>query len=109
MASASPLPPPPQSGSEQASAPAPEKAERRVRLTVGLLVSGSPMGDIAIDTTGSGTDTLVDFNQLAILLRPIVTQQIMDDLIQRASGRAFVPIADLSSEALPIVFDLSAL
>lgn len=90
------------------TAPGKSGPPRRVRLSIGLLISGSPIGEVTVDTSTSG-DAQVDFAQFAAALRPIVTPAVMDDLTRRAAGREFVPIVDLTSPALPIAFDMAAL
>lgn len=82
--------------------------ERHVELNIALLISGSPSGEVTVDTTVNGNAS-VDFNGLIAALRPIVTQATADDLTRRAAGRALVPIGDLTSPALPIVFDVTTL
>lgn len=83
-------------------------AERHIQLNIALLINGSPSGEVTVDTTTSGNAS-VDFKGLMAALRPIVTQATADDLTRRAAGRALVPLGDLTSPALPIVFDMATL
>lgn len=90
---------------QESRAPAPA---RTARLDVTFLVNGSPSGEVGVETTTAG-DASIDVQQLLARLSSRVSRSVIDELVVRAGGRAFAPVADLRSETFPLLFDLASL
>jgi outer membrane usher protein len=90
------------------TSPAPVRAARRVKLSIGLTVNGAPAGEVTVDTDAAG-DASVDTIQLLARLEKIVSPSILDKLKLRIANRPFAPVAELRSDDIPLIFDLAGL
>lgn len=89
-------------------APASPPAERRIDLSVSVLVNGASVGEITVNTDNSGNAT-IDTTRLTELVRPLVTTAVLYNLNARATHGAMVPIETLNGADFQILFDMASL
>ncbi|QNA82977.1 fimbrial biogenesis outer membrane usher protein [Sphingomonas sp. So64.6b] len=99
---------PPLTTSPPQAGPAPARAARRVKLSIGLTVNGAPAGEVTVDTDAAG-DASIDTMQLLARLEKIISPSILDQLKLRIANRPFAPVSELRSEDVPLIFDLAGL
>lgn len=83
-------------------------ADRRIDLTVAVLVNGASVGEITVNTDRNGNAT-IDAARLIELVRPLVTTAVTDNLSARAAGGAMVPVETLNGTDFKLLFDLASL
>ena len=84
------------------------KPDRRFRLSISLSLGGAYLGDVPVETTTAG-DVSIDVARLVELLRPVVTQAVVGNLLARAAGAELAPIEILSGSDVSLSYDSATL